>query len=188
MKKLYLVRHGETVFNTKYLVQGRCDSPLTTKGHQQAKEIGQYFKEKNIIFDHAYCSMLHRTEETLQEITSMPYERKEALNERCYGSMEGESRKIAEALTWQQRSQLYELCGGEAEEAVIQRMKDFMLEILSKEDHQSILCVSHGAAIAYFMHHIDVDYNIKHLKNCHVLELEYDGTYHFINDHAPKNG
>ena len=29
MKKLYLLRHGQTEFNVKKLVQGRCDSPLT---------------------------------------------------------------------------------------------------------------------------------------------------------------
>ncbi len=176
------------MFNTKNLVQGHCDSPLTALGHAQAKEIGEYFKENNITFDHAYCSMLHRTEETLQEITSMPYERREELNERYYGSMEGESRKIAEKMTWQQRSHLYEMCGGESEESLIKRMKDFMLEILNKEDHQSILCVSHGAAISFFMNHIGVKFNIVRLKNCHVLEIEYDGKYHFVNDHAPKNG
>lgn len=30
MKRLYLLRHGQTEFNVKKLVQGRCDSPLTT--------------------------------------------------------------------------------------------------------------------------------------------------------------
>ena len=29
MKRLYLLRHGQTEFNVKKLVQGRCDSPLT---------------------------------------------------------------------------------------------------------------------------------------------------------------
>ena len=29
---LYLVRHGQTVFNTRLLIQGRCDSPLTDLG------------------------------------------------------------------------------------------------------------------------------------------------------------
>ena len=53
MKKLYLVRHGETLFNQKYLMQGICDSPLTQKGHAQAKAVGKLFKEKGITFDHA---------------------------------------------------------------------------------------------------------------------------------------
>ncbi len=36
MKKLYLLRHGQTEFNVKKLVQGRCDSPLTELGRKQA--------------------------------------------------------------------------------------------------------------------------------------------------------
>lgn len=188
MKKLYLVRHGETLFNQKYLIQGTCDSALTPLGHAQAKEVKEYFEQNHITFDHAYCSMMHRTEETLLDITSTPYERRSELNERNYGSLEGESRKIAEHLDWQAKSKLYEYCGGEKEEHLIQRMKDFMFEILNKEDHQSVICVSHGAAISYFMFHIDADFNIHRLKNCHVLELEYDGNYHFVNDFAPKNG
>lgn len=51
MKKLYLVRHGETLFNHKYLIQGMCDSPLTEKGHMQAQQAGQIFNEKGISFD-----------------------------------------------------------------------------------------------------------------------------------------
>lgn len=34
MKRLYLLRHGQTEFNVKKLVQGRCDSPLTDLGLQ----------------------------------------------------------------------------------------------------------------------------------------------------------
>ena len=30
--KLYLIRHGETLFNTQKRVQGWCDSPLTENG------------------------------------------------------------------------------------------------------------------------------------------------------------
>lgn len=31
-KKLYLMRHGETLFNLQSRIQGWCDSPLTEKG------------------------------------------------------------------------------------------------------------------------------------------------------------
>lgn len=188
IKKLYLVRHGETLFNTKHIVQGTCDSPLTAKGHQQARAAKQILLQNNIKFDHAYCSMLHRTEETIQEITTMPYERREELNERCYGTMEGESTKIAENFKFEERSQLYELCGGETKEHLIHRMNSFLTDIMSNEDHHSVLCVSHGAAISYFMFHIDPDFPIHSLQNCHILELEFDGKFHFIKDYVSKNG
>lgn len=44
MKKLYLLRHGQTEFNVKKLVQGRCDSPLTDLGRQQAQAAAAWLK------------------------------------------------------------------------------------------------------------------------------------------------
>ena len=41
MKKLYLVRHGQTLFNELHMTQGWCDSPLTELGRKQAKEAGR---------------------------------------------------------------------------------------------------------------------------------------------------
>lgn len=184
VKKLYLMRHGETLFNTKYIVQGMCDSRLTVNGHQQAEHAKEIFEAHHITFDHAYCSKLSRTEETIAHIVSIPYERKQELNERCYGTMEGESRSIAEKLTYVERSALYELCGGEKAESVIERMQTFLHEIMSKDDHYSVLCVSHGAAIGYFMHNIGEEIPIHDLKNCHILEFEYDGKFHFIKDYV----
>lgn len=187
VKKLYLIRHGETVFNVKYIVQGTCDSPLTDKGHSQAKAAKKVLEDNHITFDHAYCSYMHRTEETLLEITDMPYERNNGLNERCYGTMEGESRSIAENLTYEQRSQLYELCNGETKEHLLERMHSFLTEIMNKEDHNSVLCVSHGAAMSYFLYSIAPDNGIDRLENCHILEFEYDGKFHFVKDYIPKN-
>lgn len=36
---VYLTRHGETIWNTKKLMQGWKDSPLTDKGIKQAKQL-----------------------------------------------------------------------------------------------------------------------------------------------------
>lgn len=36
VKTLYLMRHGQTVFNLKGKIQGASDSPLTALGVQQA--------------------------------------------------------------------------------------------------------------------------------------------------------
>ena len=37
--KIYVVRHGETDWNNKHLVQGLIDNPLNEKGREQAKNI-----------------------------------------------------------------------------------------------------------------------------------------------------
>ena len=52
VKKLYLMRHGQTLFNLQNKIQGWCDSPLTELGQYQAKVAGQYFKDHQITFDH----------------------------------------------------------------------------------------------------------------------------------------
>lgn len=47
-KTLYLMRHGQTMFNLRGKVQGASNSPLTSLGTSQAKQAGQFLT--NIIF------------------------------------------------------------------------------------------------------------------------------------------
>ena len=62
--KLYLMRHGETLFNTQKRVQGWCDSPLTENGIWQAEQAKQYFAKKGISFDAVYSSTQERATDT----------------------------------------------------------------------------------------------------------------------------
>jgi probable phosphoglycerate mutase len=66
------MRHGQTLFNLRRKVQGWCDSPLTELGINQAKIAGQYFKDNNIIFEHAYSSTSERACDTLEQVTDIP--------------------------------------------------------------------------------------------------------------------
>ena len=52
-KILYLMRHGQTLFNVRRKIQGVCDAPLTELGIQQAKRAAGYFADQRIEFDHA---------------------------------------------------------------------------------------------------------------------------------------
>lgn len=47
--RAYIVRHGQTLFNVKKIIQGWCDSPLTKTGIQQAIEAGK--KLENVDFE-----------------------------------------------------------------------------------------------------------------------------------------
>lgn len=49
MTAIYLMRHGQTYFNLWHKIQGGVDSPLTEEEINQAKEMGRYFKENNLI-------------------------------------------------------------------------------------------------------------------------------------------
>ncbi len=59
MKALYLMRHGETLFNVHHKNQGWCDSPLTERGHAQARIAGRHFRELGIRRCKLVCSSLH---------------------------------------------------------------------------------------------------------------------------------
>lgn len=72
-KRLYLMRHGQTLFNEQKKIQGWCDSPLTELGKEQARAARRYFEENGICFDRAYCSTSERCSDTLELITSQPY-------------------------------------------------------------------------------------------------------------------
>ena len=43
MRTIYLVRHGQTLFNVHHKIQGTCDSPLTELGKAQATAVRKYF-------------------------------------------------------------------------------------------------------------------------------------------------
>ena len=64
-KKIYVIRHGETVFNAEQKLQGHCNSPLTDKGKAQALSIGLELKKH--LSNRNYqicCSSLGRAQQT----------------------------------------------------------------------------------------------------------------------------
>ncbi|KIC88809.1 2,3-diphosphoglycerate-dependent phosphoglycerate mutase GpmB [Pantoea agglomerans] len=66
MLQVYLVRHGETVWNAERRIQGQSDSPLTEKGEQQAWQVGERVKHLGIT--HIITSDLGRTRRTAEII------------------------------------------------------------------------------------------------------------------------
>lgn len=117
--ELYLVRHGQTMFNEKRVIQGWCDAPLTELGRAQARRIGRYFEQAGIRFDAAYTSTLTRTQETISRITDMPYERIESLREWGFGAFEGERVSLMPPFPW---GDFYVPFGGEGQLQVRERV------------------------------------------------------------------
>lgn len=61
--EIYLIRHGETMFNQLDKVQGWCDSPLTVKGIDDLKQTAQALSQ--VRFDNMYSSDLKRAIDTV---------------------------------------------------------------------------------------------------------------------------
>ena len=95
MKKLVLVRHGESEWNKLNLFTGWADVDLSEKGHEEAKEGGRLLKEEGFDFDVCYTSYLKRAIHTLNHILDemdrnwLPVNKAWQLNERHYGALQG---------------------------------------------------------------------------------------------------
>lgn len=151
MKKLYLMRHGETLFNTLHKIQGWCDSPLTENGIEQAKVAGQYFKDHDIAFDHAYSSTSERCCDTMELVSDMPYTRTKGLKENYYGLLEGESEFLNKNVSPKECETFYLQFQGESSNTTRDRMVKTLTEIMEKEDHENVLAISHSGACFNFL-------------------------------------
>lgn len=130
-KHLYLMRHGETLFNKRRKIQGWCDSPLTKTGILQAKAAKKCLKD--ISFDHYYSSTSERCCDTLEIIIGQdtPYKRLKQLKERNFGDFEGESEDL-NPKRWSEFNydDLFPHYGGEYTHDVVERMSKCLLEIM----------------------------------------------------------
>jgi len=95
MRKLVLIRHGESEWNKKNLFTGWTDVDLTEKGISEAEEGGKILKEGGYTFDIAYTSVLKRAIRTLNivldkmDLMWIPVVKSYRLNERHYGALQG---------------------------------------------------------------------------------------------------
>lgn len=95
MKKVVLLRHGESIWNKENRFTGWTDVDLSERGIEEARKSGQVLKKEGFIFDLAYTSVLKRAIRTLwivlDEMDQMwiPVYNSWRLNERHYGALQG---------------------------------------------------------------------------------------------------
>jgi len=95
MKKLVLLRHGESVWNKENRFTGWTDVDLSEKGIVEAKKAGAVLKSEGFTFDAAFTSVLKRAVRTLwivldeMDLMWVPVHNSWRLNERHYGALQG---------------------------------------------------------------------------------------------------
>ncbi len=95
MKKIVLLRHGESTWNQENRFTGWTDVDLTEKGVAEAIKAGDLLKEKGFQFEIAYTSYLKRAVKTLNCVLDrmnldwIPVEKNWRLNEKHYGNLQG---------------------------------------------------------------------------------------------------
>lgn len=94
--KLYIIRHGKTMFNTIGRAQGWSDTPLTEEGERGIRELGIGLRESGLEFTKAFSSDSGRTIQTmgiileeLDLVGKIPYKFDKRIREWCFGSFDG---------------------------------------------------------------------------------------------------
>ncbi len=187
--EIYLVRHGETVWNIVKRLQGSTDIELDEAGREAAGRTGE--KLEKVRFDRIYSSPLIRAYETaclLRGHRNIPIIRDERLREISFGVNEG---RHAEDLMadpdetfryFFTQPELYRAPSeGESLEAVCVRTAEFMREVIEPQaaETERVMIVAHGALNKAILCHVK-QHDISHYwdgnlqKNCGIVILRLD--------------
>ncbi|MBR3646332.1 MAG: histidine phosphatase family protein [Lachnospiraceae bacterium] len=200
--EIYLIRHGETMWNTFRRLQGRTDIELNENGRMLAYKTSE--KLKDLKFDRIYSSPLKRAYETANIIKAdrdIPIITDDRIMEMSFGTNEGcLSEEILADETnpfryfFEKPERYFAPDQGETFEDVIERGTSFMKEVIEPiaDDNERIMIVAHGAinkAIMCYVkqHGKDRFWEGDLQKNCGVIIFDYNSDnegngYSMINE------
>ena len=171
MKRVFLVRHGESKWNTLKKVQGQKNIPLTENGIDQAHLIGNRLINENI--DIIYSSHLDRAKDTANIIgqkTNVNVNTMEALQEINFGIWEGMSQVDVDKnynkdfVLWRKQPENLKIEKGETLEDLQARAMKGVNSIINNDLWENIVIVSHSATLkAIILGLLNVD--LCHFKN-----------------------
>lgn len=151
--ELYLVRHGETIWNQEKKYYGFSDIELAPSGRMQAKKLGNYFH--TIKFNKIISSPLKRAVDTANELTDQKIYTEERLMEQNFGLFEGKTYEELqetypkELALWNQNWQEYCLPQGESFAMVRKRVEDFSKDLWNEQG--KVLLTAHKGTFGHLM-------------------------------------
>ena len=175
--KVYVMRHGTTVWNERGVTQGRTNNRLSKQGKAITEEVS--LKYRNVNFDVIFASPLMRTMQTANIMNKYHDSRiiKDVrLIEIDQGIFSGKSKyEISEEEKKLKFARAKE-CGMESYQSVYERIKDFIGELKKNKTHETILIVTHNVCasfIADILNKIEIDFeNDSHLRNFANAEMK----------------
>ncbi|NLC57636.1 MAG: histidine phosphatase family protein [Armatimonadetes bacterium] len=159
MGKLYLIRHGEVLWNRERPAYcGVTDLELNPHGRQQARRLADRLAGVNLAA--VYCSDLRRARETAAAIAAphglTPYP-DPALREVHYGDWEGVAEEEVRQrwpepyLAWREDAEHQRIPGGETFGELRDRFVPAVMRILARHPEESVAIVAHKAANRVFL-------------------------------------
>lgn len=152
--RLFITRHGETVWNLEHRYQGHGDSALTEAGERQARALAARLAGEQL--DAVYSSDLGRAQRTAELIVAgreLPVVRDSAWRERAYGAWEGLTRSeiaVRDPERWERREADragFAPPGGESLREVQRRVTGALDMLRWRHEGEAVLVVTHGGAL-----------------------------------------
>jgi len=141
--KIYFAAHATTTDNEAKISSGWRDVGLSELGIQQAKEMGERFK--NIKINIICCSDLKRAVDTVKIAFAVKYPviADKRLRELNYGDFDGKPSEVVELMKKTHIKEPYP--NGESYEQAIARAREFYKELKEKYPEKTVLVVGHRA-------------------------------------------
>jgi len=148
--KIYIARHGETIWNVEGRIQGRSDPDLSPRGVAQSLALLEQLKNRPI--SAIYTSTLKRSIFTAQPIAkflNLPIRKQPELDEIAFGIMEGvQVSSLSEELKreWERFKEdrfNYHIPGAENFTDVANRLRPFKEKILRDHAGREVLVIGH---------------------------------------------
>ena len=180
---IFFVRHGQTDWNIKKLMQGRDEIPLNEVGISQANEAALLFKESSIKsgvrFDRVIASPLSRASVTGKIIADAigcdNFSTDERIIERDFGELSGKPYEFSAPYIVGDADYVK---GLEPVSSVIERVDSFIKDVV--EPNKNTIAVTHGSVSGVFASRSKkregLDPTGKILHNCHMVVYSYDGN------------
>ncbi|CAN5245756.1 histidine phosphatase family protein [soil metagenome] len=185
--RLFIIRHGETDFNKKDMMQGRgIDAPLNKTGKKQSHQLTKALKNESA--DQVIASSMMRSIQTAQILAiskSLPIQSYDELDEMNFGKLEGrKSSDIKDELDrihneWAAGNVSLPIPGGESPLEVFERANGKLQELMLGPGSKTLFIVLHGRLIRILLS-AWLGYG---LNNMHKIDHHNGAIYHVI-----KNG
>ena len=188
IKKIYIIRHGQTDFNLQGIVQGSgVNSSINQKGRLQAEAFFDVYKQ--VPFDKIYTSALKRTTESVKPFIDLgiPFVPLDGLNEISWGKKEGQPITLQEDAyynwmlnQWQLGNTHERIEQGESPDDVTRRQESAFNYIMSKTEESTILICMHGRAMRILLCRL-LNYPLRSMDmfehhNLCLYQLDYTGS------------
>ncbi len=184
MTIIYLIRHGESIYNTMHIVQGDDDdksNTLSPHGREQAESVA--VKLSDVEVNQIYCSPLIRAHETSviiaakHSMTPVVYfklhEKKQAMQGMKETDMLAKYKNWA-TMSEDERLDIKVTPKEESQREVLTRALQTIHNISDKHPNQTVFCITHGGFMRALYTHL-AKLSLKdmwHFENCGYMKLE----------------